>query len=157
MLLTIPIPDFQRAVRLSPGIVDGDEDGFFQFCQANTELRIERAVDGEIIVTSPAGGYASFQTLKVASELFMWASKNRSGIAFDSSGGFIQDDRRGIFDSFSSPGQNPITSSFGLVGILRLMPRSLFAATQALRSRSESGMVCCFPSTLRRNKPPRMV
>ena len=31
MLLTIPIPDSHKAVRLPPGIVDGDEDGFFQY------------------------------------------------------------------------------------------------------------------------------
>ena len=88
MQLTILIPDSQEAVRLPPGIVDGNEEEFFQFCQANSELRIERSADGEIIVMSPAGGYSSFQTLKVASELFAWAAKDASGIAFDSSAGF---------------------------------------------------------------------
>jgi len=89
MQLTIPIPDSQKAVRLPPGIVNGGEEEFFQFCQANSELRIERSADGEIIVISPAGGYASFQSLKVASDLFAWATKDGSGIAFNSSGGFI--------------------------------------------------------------------
>src|SRR5271157_146403 len=88
MQLTIPIPDSQKAVRLPPGIVDGNEEEFFQFCQANSELRIERSADGEIIVMSPAGGYASFQNLKIASELYAWATKDGSGIAFDSSAGF---------------------------------------------------------------------
>jgi len=89
MQLTIPISDSQRAVRLPPGIVDGNEEEFFQFCQANSGLRIERAADGEIIVMSPAGGYASFQSLKVASDLFAWATQDGSGVAFDSGGGFI--------------------------------------------------------------------
>jgi Uma2 family endonuclease len=88
MQLTIPIPDSQKAVRLPPGIVDGNEEEFFQFCQANSELRIERSADGAIIVMSPAGGYASFQNLKIASELYAWATKDGSGIAFDSSAGF---------------------------------------------------------------------
>ena len=88
MQLTIPLPDTQKTVRLPPGIIDGNEEEFFQFCQANSELRIERTADGEIIVMSPAGGYASFQSLKVASELFTWAAKDGTGIAFDSSGGF---------------------------------------------------------------------
>jgi Uma2 family endonuclease len=88
MQLTIPIPDSQKAVRLSPGIVDGNEEEFFQFCQANSELRIERSADGEIIVMSPAGGYPSFQNAKVIGELFAWAAKDGRGIAFDSSAGF---------------------------------------------------------------------
>ena len=88
MQLTIPIPDSQKALRLPPGIVDGNEEEFFQFCQANSELRIERSADGEIIVMSPAGGYASFQNLKIASELYAWATKDGGGIAFDSSPGF---------------------------------------------------------------------
>jgi len=89
MQLTIPLPDSQKAMRLPPGIIGGDEEEFFQFCQANSELRIERTAEGEIIVMSPAGGYAGFQSLKVASELFAWAAKDGSGIAFDSSGGFV--------------------------------------------------------------------
>ncbi len=88
MQLTIPIPDSQKAVRLPPGIFDGDEEEFFRFCQANSELRIERSADGEIIVMSPAGGYPSFQNAKVIGELFAWAAKDGSGIAFDSSAGF---------------------------------------------------------------------
>lgn len=89
MLLTIPISDSQKAVRLPPGIVAGDEEEFFQFCQVNSELRIERSADGEIIVMSPAGGYASFQCAKVVSQLDAWATKDGSGIAFDSSAGFV--------------------------------------------------------------------
>jgi len=38
---------------------------------------------------SPAGGYASFQSLKVATQLDVWATKDGSGVAFDSSAGFI--------------------------------------------------------------------
>ncbi|HEX5425035.1 MAG TPA: Uma2 family endonuclease, partial [Candidatus Acidoferrales bacterium] len=34
------------------------------------------------------GGYASFQNLKVASQLDMWATRDGSGVAFDSSAGF---------------------------------------------------------------------
>jgi len=89
MQLTIPIPNSQKAVRLPRGIVDGGEEEFFQFCQANSELRVERSADGEIIVMSPAGGYPSSQNARVISELVTWATKDGSGIAFDSSGGFI--------------------------------------------------------------------
>ena len=89
MQLTIPIPEYQVAIRLPTDILHWSEDEFFQFCQANRDLRIERSPKGEIIVMSPAGGYASFQSLRVARQLDVWATEDGSGVAFDSSGGFI--------------------------------------------------------------------
>jgi Uma2 family endonuclease len=88
MQLTIPIPESQDAVRFPAGILNWSEEEFLHFCQANRDLRIERSSDGEIIVMSPAGGYASFQNLKVASQLDAWATRDGSGVAFDSSAGF---------------------------------------------------------------------
>jgi len=88
MQLTIPIPDAQRTLRLPSGVVDWSEEEFFRFCQSNRDLRIERSAEGEIIVMSPAGGYSSFQNAKVVSQLDAWATKDGSGVAFDSSAGF---------------------------------------------------------------------
>ena len=89
MQLTIPLPACQEAVRFPAGVLNWSEDEFFHFCQANRELRIERSPKGEIIVMSPAGGYAGFQSLKVASQLDVWATEDGTGVAFDSSTGFI--------------------------------------------------------------------
>ena len=89
MQLTIPIPAGKDAVRLPAGVFQWSEEEFFLFCQANRELRIERSARGEIIVMSPAGGYAGFQSGKVFSQLDMWASKDGTGVAFDSSTGFL--------------------------------------------------------------------
>jgi Uma2 family endonuclease len=88
MQLTIPIPEDQHTLRLPSGVVDWSEEEFFCFCQSNRELRIERSAEGEIIVMSPAGGYSSFQNAKVVSQLDAWATKDGSGVAFDSSAGF---------------------------------------------------------------------
>ncbi len=88
MVLTIPIPESQQRVHLPPGTVDWSEEEFFQFCQANRDLRIERSANGEIIVMSPAGGYSAYRGLEVAGQLRAWAQKDRTGVAFDSSGGF---------------------------------------------------------------------
>jgi Uma2 family endonuclease len=88
MLLTIPIPEGQETVHLPAGTLDWSEDEFFQFCQANRDLRIERSAKGEIIVMSPAGGYSGFRSGKVFSQLEVWASKDGTGVAFDSSTGF---------------------------------------------------------------------
>lgn len=89
MQLTIPIPECQQTVRLPAGVLNWSEDEFFDFCQVNRELRIERSAKGEIIVMSPAGGYSSYQGLEVARQLGAWAVEDKTGVAFDSSGGFI--------------------------------------------------------------------
>ena len=89
MQLNIPIPECQATIRFPTDVLHWSEDEFFHFCQANRDLRIERSPKGEIIVMSPAGGYASFQSLEVASQLCLWATTNESGVAFGSSAGFI--------------------------------------------------------------------
>ena len=88
MLLTIPIPESQQTVHLPPGTVDWSEDEFFQFCQVNRDLRIERTANGEIVVMSPAGGYSGYRGMEVARHLGAWAETDKTGVAFDSSTGF---------------------------------------------------------------------
>ncbi|MGO9269536.1 MAG: Uma2 family endonuclease [Terriglobia bacterium] len=89
MELTIPIPECQQAVRLPAGTVDWSEDEFFHFCQINRDLRIERTAKGEIIIMSPASGYSGFQSGEAFSQLKVWATKDGTGAAFDSSTGFL--------------------------------------------------------------------
>ena len=89
MQLTIPIPECQEAVRLPAGVFDWSEDEFFEFCQVNRELRIERSAKGEILVMSPAGGESSFQSGEVFGQLRAWALQDKTGVAFDSSCGFL--------------------------------------------------------------------
>lgn len=88
MELTIPIPECQEAVRIPAGMLHLSEDEFFHFCQANRAVRIERSAKGEIIVMSPAGGYASFASGEVFGQLRAWAIKDQTGVAFDSSARF---------------------------------------------------------------------
>ena len=88
MRLTIPIPESQQAVRLPANTVEWTEDEFFDFCQINSDLRIERSAGGEIIVMTPAGGYSGYQSGEVFTQLKVWASKDGTGVAFDSSTGF---------------------------------------------------------------------
>jgi len=47
MQLTIFIPERQQPVHLRPGTLNWSEDEFFEFCQANRDLRIERSAQGE--------------------------------------------------------------------------------------------------------------
>jgi Uma2 family endonuclease len=87
--LTIPIPECQHTVRLPAGVMNWTGDEFFQFCQENRELRIERTAKGEIIVMCPAGRYSSYESGDVFRQLANWAEQDGSGIAFDSSAGFL--------------------------------------------------------------------
>jgi Uma2 family endonuclease len=87
MQLTIEIPESEGGIRLpSQGWT---EDKFFDFCQANGGLRIERTAKGEIIVMSPAGGYSSFQSGEVFWQLKAWAEKDGTGLAFGANMGFL--------------------------------------------------------------------
>jgi len=88
MRLTIPIPECQQAVCLPATAVAWTEDEFFDFCQINRDLRIERSARGEIIVMSPAGGYSGYQSGEVFSQLRVWAGQDGTGVAFDCSTGF---------------------------------------------------------------------
>ena len=89
MQLMIPIPERQQAFRLPAGVLDWSEKEFFHFCQANRELQIERTAKGEIIVMSPAGGYSGYRSGEVFGQLRTWSAVGGTGVAFDSSTGFI--------------------------------------------------------------------
>jgi Uma2 family endonuclease len=89
MQLMIPIPERQQALRLPAGVFDWSEEQFFQFCQSNRGLQIERTAKGEIIVMSPAGGYSGYRSGEAFGQLRAWADKDRTGLAFDSSTGFV--------------------------------------------------------------------
>jgi Uma2 family endonuclease len=89
MELTISIPECQQSVRLPAGVLNWTEEEFFQFCQSNRDLRIERTARGEVIVMSPAGGYSGYQSGDVFGQLRVWANLDGTGVAFDSSTGFL--------------------------------------------------------------------
>jgi Uma2 family endonuclease len=65
------------------------EEDFFQLCGANPELRIERTSEGDLIVMSPAGGRTSNRNMKLSARVANWAEADGTGVAFDSSGGFV--------------------------------------------------------------------
>lgn len=65
------------------------DEEFFDFCQANRGLRIERTSEGDLIVMSPSGGRTGNRNLKLGARLENWAEADGSGLAFDSSTGFI--------------------------------------------------------------------
>jgi len=61
---------------------------FYEFCQANRDLRIERSASGEVIIMPPAFSDTGNRNLKIAQQLANWADQDGTGEAFDSSSGF---------------------------------------------------------------------
>ncbi len=74
-------------IHLHP-VVRMTDDQFFEFCQLNRDLRIERTAEGDILIMSPSGGEASAENMELSGQLRNWARRDRTGVAFDSSGGF---------------------------------------------------------------------
>ncbi len=74
-------------LNLNPIIKLTDEQ-FFQLCQENDNIRLERTAKGELIIMSPAGGETGNRNGRLTQQLFNWVDQDASGIAFDSSTGF---------------------------------------------------------------------
>lgn len=79
---------FEGFVALAfPGKGMSDEQ-FFEFCQLNRDLKIERNSTGEIIIMSPTGGQTGIWNARLNGKLFVWNESSRLGVIFDSSTGF---------------------------------------------------------------------
>ncbi len=65
------------------------ENQFFDFCQANRELRIERTAEGDCEIMTPTGGATGWRNAALIAQLFNWAEQDGRGVAFDSSAGFV--------------------------------------------------------------------
>ncbi|WP_353933200.1 Uma2 family endonuclease [Okeanomitos corallinicola TIOX110] len=64
------------------------DDQFFEFCQLNGDLKIERNKFGEISIMPPTGSETGNRNFNLAGQLYVWSEKDGTGICFDSSTGF---------------------------------------------------------------------
>lgn len=64
------------------------DDEFFEFCQRNRELRIERTSHGDLQIMPPAGSDTGRIDSEFNAALNVWAHKDGTGVAFGSSAGF---------------------------------------------------------------------
>ncbi|MCE7061448.1 Uma2 family endonuclease [Dyadobacter sp. CY343] len=64
------------------------EETFFQFCQMNDTLQLERDAQGNVIVMSPTGSFTGNLNSRILVSLFMWNEQTATGEVFDSSTGF---------------------------------------------------------------------
>jgi Uma2 family endonuclease len=64
------------------------DDQFYEFCQLNDNLKIERNAKGEIIIMALTGGKTGNLNFEFNVEFGIWNRKQKRGISFDSSTGF---------------------------------------------------------------------
>ncbi len=76
-------------INLQPLVKRMNDDQFFEFCVANSDLRIERKANGEIVIMPPEGGTSGGRIATITAELVVWTRQNGRGVAFGSSAGFI--------------------------------------------------------------------
>jgi Uma2 family endonuclease len=76
MLLTMP-----------PSLQLSDEQ-FWEFCQTNRDLRIERDRSGVISIMSPTGSETGNREVNILGPLWVWSEQNGQGLVFSSSAGF---------------------------------------------------------------------
>jgi Uma2 family endonuclease len=86
--LDISVPE-PVVVHFEPSKLRMNDEEFFEFCQLNPELRIERTSGGDIIVMAPAGGKTGRRNARLVAAFGIWAEKDGSGQFFDSSTEFI--------------------------------------------------------------------
>jgi len=69
-------------------IIKLTDEQFFQLCQENDNIRLERTAKGELVIMLPAGGETSSSNAGLTAQLWIWNDQHKLGKVFDSSGGF---------------------------------------------------------------------
>lgn len=64
------------------------DEAFFQLCQDNRDLRLERTATGELIIMPPTGWISGNRNSKLTQRLGNWTDQDGTGMAFDSSTGY---------------------------------------------------------------------
>jgi Uma2 family endonuclease len=77
----IPLADLPMTVEM--GLAE-----FYDLCQANRDLRIERTATGKVLIMPPAFSDTGNRNFNISAQLGIWAEQNGVGIGFDSSAGF---------------------------------------------------------------------
>ena len=75
-------------VRTRPAI-EMDDEQFFQFCQLNRGLQIERTAEGDLLIMAPEAGSSGYGGTKLISIFDQWAERDGRGRIFGLSTGFI--------------------------------------------------------------------
>ncbi len=67
-------------------LINLTNEQFYQLCQANPDVKLERNAKGELVVMPPTGGVTGNRNFDILGQLWAWVSQNRElGLGFDSS------------------------------------------------------------------------
>lgn len=86
--LTLVTSSKNLPLSIRPAVPPTDDE-LYEMCQANRLLRIERTAQGELLIMPPTGGKTGHRSLRLGAQLANWADADGTGLAFDSSTGFI--------------------------------------------------------------------
>jgi Uma2 family endonuclease len=84
---TMLIENYPLVLHLHP-VINLTDDQFFEFCQINRDLRIERTATGELLIMPPTGTETGGRNFNLIGQLWVWVNQDGTGIGFDSSTGF---------------------------------------------------------------------
>ncbi len=71
-----------------PSSMQMTDEQFFEFCQVNRDLRIERNKFGELVIMPPTGSETGNREGNIFGPLWVWSEQDGTGITFSSSTGF---------------------------------------------------------------------
>jgi Uma2 family endonuclease len=61
---------------------------FYQLCEENPDLKLERNAQGELIIMPPTGGETGRSNSGINAQIWFWNEQNQLGEVFDSSTGY---------------------------------------------------------------------
>jgi Uma2 family endonuclease len=83
--MQVVFPDVETRARMDNGAGPMSEAEFFEFCSQNSDLRIERDANGEIVIMPGTGGETGNRNSKLNARLTIWSERDGRGQSFDSS------------------------------------------------------------------------
>ena len=75
-------------VNFGPFVKTMNDEDFTKLCQLNSDLRIERTREGDLIILPPTGGETGRRSFNLTALFGEWVERDGTGIGFDSSTGF---------------------------------------------------------------------
>lgn len=69
-------------------IINLTKEQFYQLCEENPDLKLERNPQGELIIMPPTGGETGRSNVNLILQVASWNEQNQLGEVFDSSTGF---------------------------------------------------------------------
>jgi Uma2 family endonuclease len=88
MQVVLPVEALPAKLTLNPELRMTDDE-YFDFCQVNSDLWIERTAEGEIIITPPTGYESGYRNTRIVGQLDSWAIQDGRGKASGPSAEFI--------------------------------------------------------------------